>query len=173
MSHEERTRCAGADWCWRCCRCSVAVRGGRSENEATLLFAGKEARQLVPTSPSVVAAVAGRPGGGSHDFVPGGKRGRLQTTATKTEKDELARERHRLGEQGYDRQRADVHRLRQPRMSRAAQGNESHPDVGTAVLAEGTSHPVSGVERAPSQVDWRGAIPRWLEGTRNAVVGPG
>lgn len=90
--------------------------------------------------PLAVSLFAGRPAVGSHDFVQEGKRGRLQTRVTKREKDEFPRERHRLGEQGYDRQPADVHRLRQPRMSKVVQGNESHPDVGTAVLAERTSH---------------------------------
>lgn len=167
----EGTRCAEASWSQRCC-CSAAGRGELSVTGARSLFSGS----VVSARPSVVT-VAGRPGVGSHDLAQWGKRGRLQTTASKSEKDELACERRRLGEQGYDRQRADVHRLRQPRMSRAAQGNESHPDVGTAVLAAGMSHPTLSFGKALALVSaaagWQGGDPRSREGTRSAAAGPG
>lgn len=131
------------------------------------LFAGSAV-----TAGPLAVLLACRPAVGSHDFVQGGKRGGLQTRATKSEKDEFPRERHRLGEQGYDRQRADVHRLHQPRMSRAVQGSESHPVVGTAVLAGGTSHQPALAEEAAVVVGWPGANPTSLVMTQSATAGP-
>lgn len=157
------TRCARASSARRCCY-SEAGRGESSVSGARSLLAGSEATALRLSAVSL----AGRSGVGSHNFVQGGKRGRLQTRATKREKDEFPRERNRLGEQGYDRQRADVHRLRRPRMSRAGQGSGSHPDVGTAVLAGGMRRRL-----ALAAAGLLGANPRSLEEMHSAAAGPG
>jgi hypothetical protein len=56
-------------------------------------------------------------------------------------------------------------------MSRAVQGSGSHPVVGTAVLAGGTSHQPALAEAAAVVVGWRGANPMLLVMTQSVEAG--